>query len=192
MDGSKKAMNAPAPALELREQPESYLPLDRERAARFLEDWEGYVRAQLRRMRVEEDEVLYRVFDRALAALPRFRGESRLSTWLYRIAWREGLRQLEKQGRWKDREAPLEAAATRPSEQDDPERVLERLESAERVREALGRLDPRDREVLALRYLEELKLAEVAERLDIPLGTAKVRVHRALARMRKELDEDDV
>ena len=172
--------------------PENYLPLDRRRAARFLEDWEEYVRTQLRRMRVEEDEVIYQVFDRALAALPRFRGESRLSTWLYRITWREGIRHLDRQGRLKDREAPLEAAATMPTDSENPEQLLERLESAERVRGALDRLDPRDREVLALRYLEELKLAEVAERLEIPLGTAKVRVHRALARMRKELDEDDV
>ena len=192
MNGSKRTMKATAPAFQTREMPESYLPLDRRRAARFLEDWEPYVRTQLRRMRVEEDEVIYQVFDRALAALPKFRGESRLSTWRYRITWREGLRHLEKQGRLRDREAPLDAAISMPAQSDNPERVLERLESADRVREALGNLDPRDREVLALRYLEELKLAEVAERLDIPLGTAKVRVHRALARMRKELDRDDV
>jgi DNA-directed RNA polymerase specialized sigma24 family protein len=43
---------------------------------------------------------------------------------------------------------------------------------------------------LALRYLEELKLSELAERLDIPLGTAKVRVHRALARLKNELEDE--
>jgi len=194
MDRSNPAMEASKPARlsdeEAREQAQTYLPLDRRRAASFLADWESYVGAVLRRMRVEEEEVLYRVFDRALGALPDFRGESRISTWLYRIAWREGLRHLEKAGRLGEREAPMEAAATHADPGEDPQKVLERLESAARVREALGRLGPLDREVLALRYLEDLKLSELAERLDIPLGTAKVRVHRALARLRGELEED--
>jgi len=173
-----------------REEARTYLPLDRRRATRFLADLESYVGALLRRMRVEEEEVLYRVFDRALGALPDFRGESRISTWLYRITWREGVRHLEKAGRLGDREAPIEGAATHADPGDDPEQILERLETSDRVHEALGRLGPRDREVLALRYLEELKLSELAERLDIPLGTAKVRVHRALARLKSELEDE--
>jgi len=194
MDRSKIAMEAATKrkqaARDPREEALTYLPLDRQRASRFLDDWESYVLALLRRMRVEEEEeVLYRVFDRALAALPGFRGESRISTWLYRIARREGLRHLEKTGKRAEREAPIEAAAAQADPGDGPARILERLESAERVREALARLSPRDREVLALRYLEELKFSELAERLDIPLGTAKVRVHRALARLGNELED---
>jgi RNA polymerase sigma-70 factor (ECF subfamily) len=109
--------------LEARELAVHYLPLDRQRAARFLDDWEPTVRAQLRRLRAEEDAVLYRVFDRALGALPSFRGESRLSTWLYRITYREALRHLGKQKRLASREAPLEAAETLPAAADaDPER----------------------------------------------------------------------
>ncbi len=194
MDRSKSLMEAATiqkqGTEDPREEAQTYLPLDRRRATRFLADWESYVGALLRRMRVEEEDVLYRVFDRALGALPDFRGESRISTWLYRIAWREGVRHLEKAGRLGDREAPIEAAATHADPGDDPERVLERLESAERVHAAQDRLGPRDREVLALRYLEELKLSELAERLDIPLGTAKVRVHRALSRLKDELEDE--
>ncbi len=194
MNRSKSAMEAATlqkqGAQDPREEIQTYLPLDRQRATRFLADWESYVGALLRRMRVEEEEVLYRVFDRALGALPSFRGESKISTWLYRIAWREGIRHLEKTGRWSEREAPIEAAATHADSGDNPERILERLESARSVHEALARLGPRDREVLALRYLEELKLSELAERLDIPLGTAKVRVHRALARLKDEMEDE--
>lgn len=178
--------------LEARELAAHYLPLDRQRAARFLDDWEPTVRAQLRRMRAEEDAVLYRVFDRALGALPRFRGESRLSTWLYRITYREALRHLERQRRLAGREAPLEAAAGLPAAvEDDPERLLARRESAAQVAEALALLDPRDREILALRYLEDLKLNEVADRLEMPLGSVKTRIHRALNRLRRELDEHE-
>ncbi len=177
--------------LEARELAAHYLPLDRRRASRFLDDWEPTVRAQLRRLRAEEDAVLYRVFDRALGALPRFRGESRLSTWLYRITYREALRHLEKQKRLAGREAPLEAAAALPAAAEfDPERLLARRESAAQVARALALLDPRDREILALRYLEDLKLNEVADRLEMPLGSVKTRIHRALHRLRGELECD--
>ena len=175
-----------------RENHRRYLPLDRLAASRFLDDWEPTVRGQLRRLGAEEEEVLYAVFDRALGALPAFRGESRLSTWLYRITWREAVRHLERRRRLHDREAPLEAAATIATDGrgDDPERVLERREDAAAVRAAMARLDPRDREMLALRYLEDLKLSEIASRLDAPLGTVKVRLHRALGRLRRELDHE--
>lgn len=176
---------------EDRENAQSYLPLSRERADRFLRDWEATVRQQLRRLRAEEEDVLYRVFDRALNALPRFRGESRLSTWLYRITYREALRHLEREGRLRDRERPLEEAGAMAQDGGaDPERLLERREAAELVGRALSSLDPRDREILALRYLDDLKLSEVAARLEIPLGTVKTRVHRALNRLREELDSD--
>ncbi|MCP5525166.1 MAG: sigma-70 family RNA polymerase sigma factor [Candidatus Krumholzibacteriia bacterium] len=177
--------------VEARELPGRYLPLDRRRAALFLDDWEATVRGQLRRLRAEEEAVLYRVFDRALGALPRFRGESRISTWLYRITYREALRHLERTKRLSLREAPLEAAAALPADDDlDPERMLEHRENGAAVARALDLLDPRDRELLALRYLEDLKLQELADRLDMPLGTVKVRIHRALKLLRRELDAD--
>ena len=59
------------------------------------------------------------------------------------------------------------------------------------MRAALARLRPHDREILALRYLEELPFAQAAERLDISETAAKVRSHRALTRLRLVLEEDD-
>lgn len=175
--------------IEERECLERYLPLDRRRATRFLDDWEPAVRSWLRRLRAEEEPVLYRIFDRALAGLPRFRGESQLATWLYQISYREALRHLEREKRQAEREAPLEAAGAAEADPSfDPARLLERRENAETVARALASLNPRDRELIALRYLEDLKLREVADRLEMPLGTVKVRVHRALLRLRRELD----
>ena len=186
----REARAAPGGDIDPRERPEHYLPLDRRRAAAFLGDWEDRVRGQLRRHGAEEDDVLYRVFDRALGGLPRFRGESRISTWLYRITYREALRHLERRGRLRDREQPLEDAPEPPVAEPDPSELLERKEDAAVLRRAMASLDPRDREILALRYLEDLKLNEVADRLEIPLGTVKTRIHRALARLRRELDRD--
>jgi RNA polymerase sigma-70 factor (ECF subfamily) len=57
------------------------------------------------------------------------------------------------------------------------------------VQWALSKLSVRDREILALRYLEELKNTELAIRLNMPLGTVKARIHRALARLKALLEK---
>ena len=129
-------------------------------------------------------------FLKAYRALPGFRGDSAFYTWLYRIAWREGLRQEERERRDDGRRAPLEIVVARPDGAEDQLRTLERRETAARVRTALWRLADRDREVLALRYLDELSVAEVAERLAISATAAKVRCHRALTRLRLILEDE--
>lgn len=51
-------------------------------------------------------------------------------------------------------------------------------------------LDPEQRVIVALRYLGDLSLEEIAERLDLPLGTVKSRLHRALQRLRERMAEE--
>lgn len=177
--------------IEPREQIKRYLPLTPERAERFVEEWEGFVLSCIHRMRImDAEDVLYRIFYRALNALPDFRSDSKISTWLYRISWREGLRYLEKQSRTAQREAPVLEANDEPDPGESVLDVLERRETAEQVRQALSKLPTKDREILALKYLEELKTTEIAQRLDIPIGTAKARIHRALARLKVLLEKN--
>jgi RNA polymerase sigma-70 factor, ECF subfamily len=57
------------------------------------------------------------------------------------------------------------------------------------VRDAMESLTPAHREVLELVYDEDLKLADIAERLDVPLGTVKTRAHHALKGLRRALEE---
>jgi len=71
----------------------------------------------------------------------------------------------------------------------DPRARMVRQELRQRVREALDRLPPRDREVLVLRHLEELSVAETAAALGIKSGAVKVRALRALKKLREELGE---
>jgi RNA polymerase sigma-70 factor (ECF subfamily) len=72
-----------------------------------------------------------------------------------------------------------------------PSAGLRRRECGERVRAALGRLPGRDREVLVLRYLEGLSTAEAADVLGVTEGAAKVRLLRAMQRLRDLLGEED-
>jgi RNA polymerase sigma factor (sigma-70 family) len=177
--------------IEPREQINRYLPLTPERAERFVEEWEGFVLSCIHRMRImDTEDVLYRVFYRALNALPDFRGDSRISTWLYRISWREGLRHIRKQERTAERNTPIIEADDQPDPGESVLEVLERQETADQVQRALSKLPAIDREIIALRYLEELKTTELAQRLDIPTGTVKARIHRALARLKVLLEKN--
>jgi RNA polymerase sigma factor (sigma-70 family) len=165
--------------------------LNTERAERFVNEWEGFVLSCLRRMRiVDEGDVLFRTFHRALNALPDFRRDSKISTWLYRIAWREGLRHIQKQKLSAKREASIVEADAAPDPGESALEVLERYETAEQVRLALSKLPVKDREILALKYLEEMKTEEMAQCLDIPVGTVKARIHRALARLKALLEKN--
>lgn len=181
---------ADALMIENRNQIERYLPLTDERAMLFVTEWEDFVLSCLRRMHlVDIEDVLYQVFYRALEALPGFHGNSKLSTWLYRIAWREGLRHIQKHRSIAQNETTLDTEMDVPDPEETVLEVLERQETAERVQCALSKLPVEDREILALRYLEELKIAEIAERLGMPVGTVKARVHRALAKFKLLLEE---
>jgi RNA polymerase sigma-70 factor (ECF subfamily) len=71
-----------------------------------------------------------------------------------------------------------------------PSRSLLRQELRERVRAALGRLPERDREVLVLRHLEEMPVREVAAVLGAGEGAVRMRLVRALGRLRDLLDQD--
>jgi RNA polymerase sigma-70 factor (ECF subfamily) len=80
---------------------------------------------------------------------------------------------------------PLDAEASPPPTEDQVDRVLNRLG----VREALATLSDAHREVLELSYREQLKQAEIAARLGIPLGTVKTRTYHALRALKTALDE---
>ncbi len=177
--------------IELREQINRYLPLNPERAEIFIKEWEGFVLSCLRRMRIaDEEDVLYRIFYRALNALPDFRSDSKISTWLYRITWREGVRHIQIKQSSARMETPIDEADDPPDPGEGILEVLERRESAEHVRWALAKLPVKDREILALKYLEELTTSEMAQRLDIPVGTVKARIHRALAKLKTFLEKN--
>ncbi|MHC5543232.1 RNA polymerase sigma factor, partial [Singulisphaera rosea] len=71
-----------------------------------------------------------------------------------------------------------------------PRHHLIREERRERVHEALGRLSPTDREILVMRYLEDLTFPEIAGILDITESAGKMRHLRAIERVRSVLADD--
>ena len=125
-------------------------------------------------------------FIRAWRALPRFRGESALSTWLHRItvntSWTLGKRAQ------RHRTATLgEDMLLDPDEGPTPEVSAERAELGVRLRRAVAELPDPQRAVVVLKDIYGWSHAEVAKALDISVTAAKVWLHRARRRLREVL-----
>ena len=99
--------------------------------------------------------------------------------WLVTIARREALRV-----RTTRRPVPIDAAPEPAGPSHDAD-VLDRVV----VRQALARLAPRDRSLLFGRYWTDMTQDQLARALDLPAGTAKVRLHRARAQLRRMLSD---
>jgi RNA polymerase sigma factor (sigma-70 family) len=133
----------------------------------------------------DPSDLVQEVFLRVMRYAYAFRPEGSFRGWLYRIARNAAADARRAAAR---RVALVDDAATDRDAQDsgtgpDLERV-ERVESVERLSAALGRLSDADREVLLLARFEGLSGAELAESLECSPGAARVRLHRALARLR--------
>lgn len=133
----------------------------------------------------EAREAAQETFLNLLEALPGFRGECALSTWIYRITVNTCRGRGRRRQVRRSRELVLEQEPTddRPSSQ-------ERLETEERraaVRREIDRLPEDYRTVVTLHYLQQLKYEEIAAVLEIPLGTVKVRLFRAKRLLRRGL-----
>ena len=134
----------------------------------------------------EAEEVAQETFLRAHRALPEFRGDSRLSTWLYAIASRLCLNRLASgEGRIARRRASEEIADL---VWDEPGGNLERDERVAAVHKALAELPEERRAVVVLRDFEGLSYDEIAAVLGLELGTVRSRLHRARLDLKEKLE----
>lgn len=133
----------------------------------------------------DADEAAQEAFVAAWRALPNFRGDAKFSTWLYRLTTNAAIDVMRREKRHQtvgDGEM-IEVA----DDADSPQETVERTEQQEAVQEALATLSEEYREVLLLRYMEELDYAEIAEVLKLPSGTVKSRINRAKAALKAAL-----
>ena len=133
----------------------------------------------------DADEAAQEAFVAAWRALPNFRGDAKFSTWLYRLTTNAAIDVMRREKRHQtvgDGEM-IEVA----DDADSPQETVERTEQQEAVQEALATLSEEYREVLLLRYMEELDYAEIAEVLQLPSGTVKSRINRAKAALKAAL-----
>lgn len=147
--------------------------------------------------RTDLDDLVQEVFVIAFRGLERFRGDARLSTWLYRICVNVALGKIRTRKR---RPAAvsvvdLDAAATDPSlteRPETPERSLERRREQERVYRALEALAPKKRIVLYLHEIEGLDLKQIAYLVESNPVTVRTRLFYARREFYKVLTGEAV
>lgn len=129
----------------------------------------------------EASEITQEAFLSAWQGLSSFRSEARFSTWLYRIAYHCGLRQLEKRNREGVLHEALQAkqrARMRGQEKDLTD-MVEKHEQQALLRVSLEQLPAHYRLILILRDFQEMTYQEIASRLALPMGTIKTHLFRA-------------
>jgi RNA polymerase sigma-70 factor (ECF subfamily) len=134
----------------------------------------------------EAEEAVQDAYLKAFGALARFRGESRLSTWLVRIAANEALMRRRRRARGAE-VIPLQATEDPMDGGEGPERAAGRGELRRLLEARIDRLPDDYRAVFVLRVLEELSVEDTAAALDIPEATVRTRHFRARSLLRESL-----
>ncbi len=150
----------------------------------------------------EARDVVQDVFLQVFRSLPAFKGRSRFSTWLYRIAVNAAHDARRRRRRWRDiffggrrggekddadeLDDPI-VAAMAPQEETDPVFRIAAGELEHEVRRAVGRLSRHQRTVFTLKVFQEMSLAEIAELTGMAEGTVKSHLFRATRSLRGQL-----
>ena len=141
---------------------------------------------------VEAQDAVQETFMRVYVNLPRYNGNYKFSTWIYRIATNVCIDRLRK----RRVEQSLDAASDNADDLSGamherlasssltPEEVLLRGETCNEVQRALADLPTAYQTVLLLRYIQELSLQEISDILHVPVTTVKTRIHRGREAMK--------
>lgn len=153
----------------------------------------------------EARDLTQETFTRALGKLDSFRGDSGPYTWLFRIALNLAISQLRKVQRHRTFSLEAGSASSNGQQTDadsqaagllnrladrreqNPAEDAEQKEQHQQVLAALGRLDAEHRALLVMRDIEGFDYRQMAEVLNVPLGTLKSRLFRARLALREEL-----
>lgn len=178
------------------------MPKDRLEFDSIHETFRPRIRRYLARMVGEQDaeDLTQEVFVRVSRGLGSFRGESQLSTWVYRIATNAAVDRLRTPSFQRTSAVgyPDDSVERDPLEVDDSdiwtgertpsvEQEQVRKEMNECVRDSIGRLPEKYRTVLVLSEVEGLANQEIADILAVSLHTVKIRLHRARLKLKQDL-----
>lgn len=161
--------------------------------ARYQDRVYGYVRRMVDN-ETDAEDITQEVFWKAFRALPHFREQSSLQTWLFRIATnlcRDWHRRRQREGLWLrfgDSDGEQERPCVDlPDTRSDPQHLVLQRELSEVLQHAILLLPMPLREVVVLHDIEAMPYEQVAQILGIPLGTVKSRLFYARARLRESL-----
>ena len=137
------------------------------------------------RDRAMAEDLTQDTFIKAFRALATFEVERKFSSWLFKIAHNTAIDSLRRKHvatvplEAPDRDGPDLLDSLAGSDADSPEHVLEGRDLGKALVLAMGELRPDYRAVMDLRFIQGLAYDEIAEIMDLPLGTVKTHIHRA-------------
>ena len=145
----------------------------------------------------EAEDITQEVFEKVSRGLKSFKGESKLSTWLYRIATNTATDRMRSRSFRRSSEYTSLDENTETEDRNvwsghtktHIDQTVIRKEMSECVREFIDRLPSDYKTVILLSELEGFKNREIADILEVSLDTVKIRLHRAKARLKKDLDD---
>lgn len=152
--------------------------------------------------RDEAEDVAQEVFITVFKQIDNFRGDSKFSTWLYRVAVNHCKNRIKYLARRHDRDRDELDESTQGSSTGNgaigsapprsPDAALAGVQMEEVLREAINSLDEEQKLVVILRDIEDLSIEEICAITDMPDGTVKSRLHRARLALRKKLQRAGV
>lgn len=135
----------------------------------------------------DTDDLLQEIFVKVWGALPMFRGDALLFTWIYRIATNEALNFLHKQ---KVRAAlSLESLSGLLEKKVDDDPYFDGSQAERTLGKAIQKLPEKQRIVFIMRYYENLKYEDIAKILNKSVGTLKASYHFAYEKIKAELEK---
>src|SRR6187401_1745974 len=137
--------------------------------------------------RSRAEDLAQDVFLRIHRGLPYFRGEARLSTWIYRIVANVCMQERAKPPA--QRTVPLDDEQARAATQSADRRFGD-LELRDRLEKAIARQPPNYRLLVAAHYLDGVQYEDLAEAMQVPLGTVKTQLFRAKQQLRRILETE--
>lgn len=136
--------------------------------------------------RDDAEDLTLEAFGKAFNSIANYSADFAFSTWLFKIATNNSIdfiRKKKLQTTSLDQTTSTEDGEITPIAVKDhaanPEESLVKEQRAAKIRAAIEQLSPKYRSLIELRYLDELAYEEIAEKLDIPLGTVKAQLFRA-------------
>ena len=145
---------------------------------------------RLLRERGEAEEAVQDAFLRAFRALGGFRGDARFSTWFYRIVYNSCMSRLRTAVPVRGDEFAGEAGeASAAGDEEDLQERIETEELRDILMEEMSRLPVQYSASLTLLYVQELKYDEIAQVLQIPLGTVKTNISRGRDLLRRRVHD---
>src|SRR5262245_36998255 len=141
--------------------------------------------------RSRAEDLAQEVFLRVHRGLPYFRGEARLSTWIYRIVANVCAQDYGRAAPTVSLDAlQADGAPPRAAQPSVADRQFGDLELRDRLEKAIARLPANYRLLVAAHYLQGIQYEDLAEALDLPLGTVKTQLHRAKQQLRRLLENE--